>query len=43
MVNRSIQETKDIGEEVAIFFEELDYRRNTNFLKTFPQFGEWIR
>lgn len=43
LVNRSIQETKDISEEVAIFFEELDHRRNTNFLKTFPQFSEWIR
>jgi hypothetical protein len=42
LVNRSINETKDMGEEVAIFFEELDNRRNTNFLKTFPQFSEWI-
>lgn len=31
------------GEEVGIFFEELDKRRNTNFLKTFPEFITWVQ
>lgn len=31
------------GEEVGIFFEELDKRRNTEFLKTFPEFVTWVQ
>lgn len=34
---------ENTGEEVAVFFEELDFRRKTNFLKTFPEFATWVR
>jgi hypothetical protein len=29
--------------DFKIFFEEYDHRRNTNFVKTFPEMAEWYR
>ena len=40
--NPPMDNMQDKGEEVLIFFEELDRRRNTNFIKTFPEFKEWV-
>jgi|LakMenEpi03Aug12_release.lakeMendotaPanAssembly.Ray.scaffolds.fasta_scaffold153909_2 hypothetical protein len=40
--NQNIFNMFDKGEEVFVFFTELDDRRNTNFLKTFPEFKVWL-
>ena len=42
--NRSSQEQRyKNNRDFKIFFEEYDRRRNTDFVKTFPEMAEWYR
>ena len=42
--NRSTQEQRyKNNRDFKIFFEEYDHRRNTDFVKTFPEMAEWYR
>jgi hypothetical protein len=42
--NRSTQEQQyKNNRDFKIFFEEHDHRRNTDFVKTFPEMAEWYR
>ena len=42
--NRSTQEQRyKNNRDFKIFFEEYDHRRNTDFIKTFPEMAEWYR